>query len=143
MTNTSNRMFTGMRASVAAPTDAEPSTLTNIIGVGWGAVDPNMKIFYNDASGTASFIDLGTNFAVPVTDRTKVYELLMYAPPGAGIVYVQVIDLVTSVASSIYTLNSDLPANTTLLAPAGWVSAGGLLSVAGYGLMSLWIESDY
>jgi hypothetical protein len=140
---TTSRSFTGMRAVTTAPTDVEPSTLTNIIGVGWGAADTNMQIFYNDATGTASVVDLGVNFPVPTVDRTKVYELAMFCPPNGTAVYVQVRDLGTGAVSTLSTLTTDLPASTQLLAPGGWQSVGGTSSVTGYALMNLYIDSDY
>lgn len=37
-------------------------SLTNIIGFGSEAADTNINVFYNDASGTASKVDLGSSF---------------------------------------------------------------------------------
>lgn len=137
-----NRMFVGMQGSTAAPTDVEPSTLTNILGVGWGAADANMRFFHNDGSGTASAIDLGSNFPVPTTDRSVGWELLLFAPPGGGIVYYKVINISTGNTTE-GSVTTGLPTATTFLAPRGWMSVGGTSSVIGIALASCYIDTDF
>lgn len=41
------------------------------------------------------------------------------------------------------TVDTNLPANTTMLGPRGWCSVGGTSSAIGFGLCKLYIESDY
>ena len=84
-------MFIGMRAS-ATPANAEPSTLTNFIGVGHGDSDTNMKLFWGSSAQTP--IDLGANF--PLDRSTTPYELALFAPPNETAVYWQVTNLNTS-----------------------------------------------
>ena len=137
-----NRAFVGMTNITAAPTDVEPSTITNIIGMGWDAADTNVQIMHRGA-GAITKINLGSNFPVPTTDRTKVYELVLFSPPNTTTQTVgyRVEDLTTgSVAEG--TLTTNLPTTTTSLAPRGWMSAGGTSSVIGISLMKLYIESD-
>lgn len=60
------------------------STLTNIIGVGSENGDTNLQIFHNDASGTATKIDLGVNFPANRTVGailTTVYSVELYNEP--------------------------------------------------------------
>lgn len=40
----------GFDAAVTAPTDVQPSTILNIIGMGWDAADANIQIMHNDGS---------------------------------------------------------------------------------------------
>ena len=40
-------------------------------------------------------------------------------------------------------VTTDLPVNTTLLAPRGYISVGGTSSVIGMALMGLCIDTDY
>ena len=57
------------------------SSLTNIIGVGSDAADTNLQVFYNDATGTATKIDLGANFPANRTAGsalTTVYSIELY-----------------------------------------------------------------
>ncbi len=139
---TTSRSFVGMGASTVAPTDVEPSSITNIVGMGWDAADTNVQIMHRGA-GAVSKIDLGANFPVPTTDRTKVYELTMFSPSNTTTqtVSYRVEDLTTgAVATGLITTN--LPTTTTALAPRGWMSVGGTSSVIGLTLMRLYIETD-
>lgn len=138
---TTNRCFVGLANSTAAPTDVEPSSQTNIIGVGWDAADANIQIMTNAASTTTK-TDLGASFVVPTVDRSKVYELALYCPPNSNSVFYEFTDLITgSIATG--TLTTNLPANTTFLGPRGWMSVGGTSSVIGITLCSMTIETLY
>lgn len=139
---TTNRAFVGMGASTAAPTDVEPSTIANMIGMGWDAADTNIQLMRRDGA-TLTKIDLGASFPVPTTDRAKSYELALFSPPGTTqSVGYQVTDLGTG-AVTFGTITTLLPATSTLLTPRGWMSVGGTSSVIGIALMSLYVESDY
>lgn len=137
------RAFCGMAASVAAPTDVNPSTLLNILGMGKDAADANWQFMANDGTGTATKTDLGASFAVSSTDRAKVFELSMFCAPNSSTVDWQVTDLTTgSVATGTVSAAADLPSNTTALNPWTYVSVGGTSSVIGLALFSLYIETD-
>lgn len=83
------RMFAGMSASVAAPTNVEPSTLVNVIGVGHGAADTNLKLFFGGTTAQTP-IDLGVNFPVN-TLSVDWYRVVLYAPSSlTGTVYYEV-----------------------------------------------------
>jgi hypothetical protein len=131
-----------MANSTAAPTDVEPSSITNIVGMGWDAADANIQIMHRGA-GAVTKIDLGASFPVPTADRTKAYELALFSKPGtAQEVGYEVTDMATgAVASGAITTN--MPSTATLLAPRGWMSVGGTSSVIGIALMGLYVESDY
>jgi hypothetical protein len=137
---TTNRCFVGLGNSVAAPTDVQPSTITNIVGVGWDSADVNIQIMHR---GTGAITKIDTTIPVPTVDRTSVFELTMFSPPGTTqVVYFDFKNLLndTTVSGSIFT---NLPTNTTLLAPRGWMSAGGTSSVIGIALMNQYIETDF
>lgn len=137
-----NRAFVGMANTTAAPTDVQPSTITNIAGMGWDSADTNIQFMYR-GTGTVTKIDLGANFPVPTADRTKVYELAMFSRPGlTQQLEYEVTDLDTGVKAT-GTITTNLPTTTTLLAPRGWMSVGGTFSVIGISLMCLYLESDY
>jgi hypothetical protein len=143
MANVSHRAFAGMRGSTAAPTDVNPSSLINICGMGYDAADTTIQFMHNDGSGNASKIDLGAAFPKPSVDRTAVYEIAMFCPPGTTqeLSY-QVTDLVTGEVAT-GTVTTNLPATSTLLAPSSYVSVGGVSSVIGLMVSSLYLESDY
>ena len=138
-----HRAFAGMRGNTAAPSDVEPSTLTSMCGMGWDAADTNIQFMHNDASGIATKIDLGASFPVPTVDRTSVYEIALFAPPGTtqSLSY-EVTDLVSD-AVATGTVTTDLPATSQLLVPYNYMSVGGTSSVVGIAIMGLYIESDY
>jgi hypothetical protein len=139
---TTNRAFVGMANTTAAPTDVEPSTITNIVGMGWDAADANIQIMHR---GTAAItkVNLGASFPVPTADRTKAYELAMFSPPGSTqSVSYTVTDLGTGATAS-GTINTNMPTTTTLLTQRGWMSVGGTSSVIGIALMSCYLETDY
>lgn len=135
------REFAGLINSTATPTDVNPSTLTNIIGVGLDAADSNHQIMHNDASGTATKIDLGASFPRATTDRTAVHELALFAPPNASYVNWQFTDLVSGGTASGQ-ITTDLPSNTTFLAGRVWNSVGGTSSVIGSAVCSFYFETD-
>ena len=49
-----HRAFVGMRNTTAAPTDVNPSTLTNMFGMGYDSADTNIQFMHNDGAGTAT-----------------------------------------------------------------------------------------
>lgn len=143
VTNGAHRAFAGMRGAVSAPTDVNPSTLTNICGMGYDAADANIQFMHNSGSGTATKIDLGASLPKPNADRSAVYEIALFAPPGTTqLLHYEVSDLVSGATSS-GTVTSNLPTVTQLLTPWSMVSVGGALSVVGIAVMGLYIESDY
>ncbi len=137
-----NRAWCGMRPT-AAPTDVEPSTLVNALGMGWDAADTNIQFMHNDGSGTATKIDLGASFPVPTVDRTGAYEIVLFSPPGTTqSVSYEITDLASGAVAS-GTVTTDLPSTSTLLAPQVHMSVGGTSSVIGVAVMGIYIETDY
>lgn len=139
---TTMRAFTGLTSATAAPTDVQPSSLTNMFGMGWDAADSQVQFMTNDGAGTATKTALGASFPVPTTDRPSPYELFMFCKPNDSQVTWQVTDLVTD-AVATGTITTDMPSSTTLLSPRGYCSVGGTSSVIGYALMGMYTETDY
>jgi hypothetical protein len=134
------RAFAGLSTSTAAPTDVEPSGLTNQIGMGWDAADTNVQIMHNDGSGACTKVDLGSSFPVPTVDASVYYELSMYSPPGTTqIVYWQVKELISNVVTS-GNFNTNIPGTANFLGPRFWMSVGGTSSVIGVGLVSMYLD---
>lgn len=125
MTNTSCRAFVGVSGVAGTPTDVEPSTLLNIVGMGWDSADTNIQIMHNDGSGTATKVDLGASFPVPTVDSTKVYEIEVSCAANGSSINYRVKDMGTGDETS-GSITTDLPSNTTMMAPRGYVSAGGV-----------------
>lgn len=72
------RQFNGISITTTAPTNVEPSTLVYSIGVGHGAADTNLKLYYG-GSVAQTPIDLGSSFPAN-TLKTDVYELALFSP---------------------------------------------------------------
>jgi len=139
---TTNRAFVGMRNSTAAPTDVEPSSVTNIVWMGWDAADTNIQIMHR-GTGAVTKIDLGANFPVPTADRTEVYDIALFSPPwttqkvGWEVIRVSTGDIAS------WEITTNLPLTTVLLAPQWYMSVWGTSSVIWIALMSMYIETYY
>ncbi|HVA10685.1 MAG TPA: hypothetical protein VNG32_00770 [Candidatus Dormibacteraeota bacterium] len=72
------RQFFGISTSTSAPTNVEPSTLTNAVGIGHGAADTNMNLYYG-GSVAQTPINLGSNFPIN-TLSADAYELALFSP---------------------------------------------------------------
>lgn len=142
-TVTTSRAFCGLAADGAAPTDVEPSSLIDIVGIGWDSADTNIQVMRNDGSGTATKVDLGASFPVPSADATSVYTVeLISMGAGTGIQY-SVTNEVTGV-SVRGSFSTDLPnGGTSPLAPRLWSSVGGTSSVTGVAFGGFYGERPY
>ena len=139
------RQFVGVSASTAAATNVEPSTLTNVIGVGHGAADTNLKLYFGGSAAQAP-IDLGANFPVN-TLSVDAYELALFAHPFAATVGYLVTRLNTGqVASgtlSAATAGLQLPLNTTLLSyHKAWRCNNATALAVGLDIISDYIETN-
>lgn len=134
------RFFAGMSTSTAAPTDVNPSTLTQICGVGYAkGTDTNWQIYFG---GTAT-AKVDTGMAVPAADRTGPFSVIVFAPPGGAYIGVRIVDEVTGVSfESTTTTSTNMMAAATAAGPRGYHSVGGTSSVVGVTLFLGYVESD-
>jgi hypothetical protein len=78
------RQFYGMMGQTTDLTYTDSvlvSSQVNIIGIGSDALDTNLQVFHNDATGTATKVDLGVNFPANRTAGsalTTVYSIELY-----------------------------------------------------------------
>lgn len=130
------RGFVGLIGSGALPTDVDPSTLTNLIGVGCNNGDANMQLYAAGAAAQAR-TDLGASFPAN-TVSTDVYELHLYCAPNSAVIDYQLTRLNTGASTSgTISAAANLPSDTTLLTPTFWRGNGGTASavavdIAGY-----------
>ena len=138
------RSFFGMRNVTTTPTNVEPSTLTNVIGIGNGAADSNMKMFYGGTTAQAP-IDLGANFPAN-TLSIDMYELVLFAPPNAlRTIHYQVTRLNTGhvATGTLSGTTVQVPSETTLLqAFCGWRNNNATALAVAIDIASLYIETD-
>jgi len=142
VSTSTHRFFWGMTQSIANPTDAQPSAQISCFGIGYDAADANLQFMHNDASGTCTKVDLGSNFPVPTSDRSSFWRLIMYSPSNTQEVYYKVIDMLDG---DVYTgvATTDLPAKTDIFSPRGYASVGGTSSVIGFAIQQLEIFCDF
>jgi hypothetical protein len=116
--NSGARQFYGMTASTASlglSSTIQVESLLNIIGIGSDAADSNLQIFHNDGSGTATKIDLGSDFPANRTSgavATDFFVFEIYNPFNSNIVYYKAISLENNVIVE-GSITSDLPSDTT------------------------------
>lgn len=134
------RAAAGMTSTGGAPTDVEPSTMTNCVMMGWDAADTNIQIMHNDASGTCTKVDLGASFPVPTVDRTHLYEMALFSHKGTTqSVEWRVKNILTGAIAS-GTITTNLPSTSEFLGMYGYAAAGGTSSVVGIALSSNYID---
>jgi hypothetical protein len=75
------RMFMGLY-SAADIGNVNPSTLLNMVGIGFDSGQTTLRLLRNDGSGTATAVDLGAGF--PTTGSQILYELILSAKPNGS-----------------------------------------------------------
>ena len=139
------RMFIGMRNSTAAATNVEPSTITNCIGVGHGAADTNLRLYYG-GSAAQTPINLGVNFPTN-TLSTDMYELALFSPPNSSVINYEVTRLNTGNVTSgtlSGTVGTQIPSTTTLLSGMNGFRTNNTTALAvGIDIASYYIETDF
>lgn len=133
------RMFVGLDAATAAPTNVEPSTKVNCVGVGQISSSSNLQIIYGNATAKAP-IDLGANF--PANSNVDAYELNLFSPPSGG-VYWHVRRLNTAFEASGFIATTDAPAATTLLCHQLWRCNNATALAVGLDICGIYIETDH
>ena len=135
------RIAVGLWAATAATsTSTEPSALVSGVWVGNDSADANLQLMYNDGSGTATKINLGANFVK--NQQNGMYELnLSCKPNDTKIGYrVKRLDAAGDVEGE---LTTDLPTNTTFLAPHFYANNGGTATAVVLDFYRMYLESDY
>jgi len=107
--------MTATTASLGLSSTVTVESLLNIIGIGSDASDTNLQVFHNDGSGTATKIDLGSNFPANRTSgavATDFFVFEMYNPFDSMNVYYKVTSLENNVTVE-GTITTNLPSDTT------------------------------
>lgn len=134
---TQKRGFVGMTGTAALITAVEPTTYTNVIGIGMVTGDTNLSIIHNDGSGTATTVALGANF--PPTDY---WELKLEAAANASTVTYTVKNLTTG-NTTTGTISTDLPSNTTFMTVSFNASTGATAGLAGFNILGVYSKTSY
>ena len=120
--STDARYFVGLSNlyQVSNPTNVEPTTLTQTIGVAKLSTSANLFIIHNDGTGTATSVDLGVNY--PATSNLYYYDIKI---TSAGAVFTGVIVRRTTITTgAIITYNYSLPGDypSASVNPALWIT---------------------
>lgn len=145
------RMFCGISSSVAAATNAEPSSLTNSVGVAQLSTDSTQLFIVYGGSAAQTAIGLGTNFppmAGVGTTNGILYDLTLFSPPSSNGVVHYMLERVgtTFVASGTLTPatpGTQTPSNTTLMAPRIWRTNNATALAVNFDVVGLYAETDY
>jgi len=144
------RQFYGLAGQITDLTYSDTvlvSSLINCIGVGSDALDTNLQVFYNDATGTASKIDLGVDFPSNRTAgaiSTTVYSIILFNEPSSTSVTYRVVNNETGVVTT-GSISTDLPATTqglNFFASRCMGGAGGVTGSGQFDLMKLGVYSQ-
>jgi hypothetical protein len=128
------RFFCGISKGnqFTAPTNVEPSTLTDIVGVCQLSSSTNMHVVHNDASGTATTIDLGSSY--PCNDSQYNYFITIEQTTTTYIVTVERVTVSTGASiSTTNTLTTNIPVYSTgTIQLLTWISNNATAAVASY-----------
>lgn len=133
------RMFVGMLGSASAIGNVNPTTLTNLIGVGCDNGGTQLVIIHNDGAGTATTIATSASFPAN-TRSTDLYRFTLFAPPNASWVG-YTLENITSGATISGKITSDLPAGTVALAPQAWRNNGATAAAVRLSLGAFYSET--
>ncbi len=116
-------MYSLQTATGANPTNVEPNTIVNCIGICKLSTSNNLHVIHNDAAGTATTIDLTANFALTSTSTDTIYFLfkrLTSTNVEYKVVRLDSDGVVLFTATG--NLTTDLPASSTLLYHRFWLT---------------------
>lgn len=133
------RMFVGLDALTAAPTNIDPSTKVNCLGVGQIGTSDNLHIIRGNATAKTP-IDLGANF--PANTNVDAYELNLFAPPAGGC-YWQVRRLNTTFEATGFLPSTEIPIATQLLCHQLWRCNNTTALAVGLDVCGIYIETDH
>lgn len=128
------RFFCGLAKGYmfSAPTNVDPASLVDVVGVCQLSSSTNMQIIHNDASGTATTIDLGVNY--PCTDPQYNYFITVEQNAANYIVSVERVTVATGASiSTSSTLAANIPNYTTgNIQLLTWISNNATAAIASY-----------
>lgn len=145
------RTFVGMSSTVAAPTNVEPNTLLNSIGIAQLSTDSTQLYLVYGGSAAQTAVALGTNFppmaGVGATNGIA-YDLSIFCSPNSnGVVNVRLERIGTAfVYENTITPGTpgvQTPLNTTLLAHRAWRCNNATALAVGLDILGYYIETDY
>ena len=148
---TGARMFVGLSSATGAPTNVDPATLTNCIGIAQLSGDATQLYIVYGGSSAQTTIPLGTNFppmaGVGIANGIA-YDMTIFAPPNSnGVIHYEVERIGTAfTATGTLTptvVGTQTPASTTLLTHQIWRTNNATLLAVGIDILNIYVETDY
>ena len=140
------RSFLGFTSSVAVPTNVEPSTLTNAIGIAQLSTDSTQWYWIQGGTTAQTAVAMGTGLGAPGGNSTTAWELSIYSPSTvANTYYLQMTNLTTG-ATLQTTMTGDVtqvPQSSTMLAWRHWGCNNTTAAVTSMDISTIYIESEY
>jgi hypothetical protein len=139
------RSFAGVSSNIAAPTNVQPSTLTNSIGVGQQSTDATQWYWIQGGSTAQAAVAVGTAVGAPGGNSTTAWELAIYCPNTvANTYYLQLTNVSTGVSATTTMSGTavQVPQAGTLLAWRHWNTNNTTALATGIDLCSIYIETD-
>ena len=92
----------------ASPTNVEPNTNVNVVGVCQLSTSTNLHILHNDGTGTATTVDLGTNY--PCNTNIYTYYIRIKRTTADYTITVErITNTDNSSISNVYTTSTNIP----------------------------------
>jgi hypothetical protein len=148
---TGARTFVGMSSSVATPTNVEPSTLLNSVGVSQLSTDATQLYLTYGGSAAQTAIALGVNFppmAAAGAANGIAYDLTLFAPPNSNGVIGYSLERIGTAFVANGTITPATPGTQTpdkniLLAPRAWRCNNATALAVGIDILNVYLETDY
>lgn len=131
---TGQRGLWGLSAgySFATPTNVEPNTNINVVGVCQLSTSTNLHIIHNDGAGTATTVDLGVNYPCNTSIYTY-YIRIKRTTSNYTITVERITNTDNSTISTIYTTSTDIPAiGVGSFSPINYITNNAQASIASY-----------
>jgi hypothetical protein len=139
------RMFVGLRSIVTAPTNVEPSTLTNHVGIVVQSSSTTLSVMCS-GSTVQTPIDLGTDFPVGLAGATQeAYTLTLFASPNDTFINWRVERNGTNfVSEGVFNGSTGVavPGATTLLAHAAWRCNNATALACSLDILGIYVKSQ-
>lgn len=139
-TTADQRLAVGLFGTTAAiATTQNPSSLTSCVFAGWDSADTSLQIMHNDTTSVCTKVALGANF--PVNEPAAVYQLDLFAPPGASYIGWRVKRLDTNNTAE-GTITTDLPLSAQTLVYHLYANNGGTAAAVIPVHLRTYLETD-
>jgi len=133
------RAFIGLTTTTAAPTNVEPSTLLNVIGVASLSTSANLVIVSGNGTAPNSVIDLGIGFPANALSQ-NLYKVCFNSDPVEGGVHYYVKRIGTGNVAEGYIPSGSIPGQGVGLTFSSWRTNNSTATAVGLDVGVTYIE---